>query len=879
MAIRRLPRLQQGAALLIFMILLVMAGMTYLVSQLAPGKVEVRRNQQTNDAMTQARDALIGYALKYRDAEASQGRPDRMYGYLPLPDLGSSRNQNADPDCKDASNNPLEGCDANTPTGIGFDANGILPTVVGRLPWRTLGIPPLRDGNGECLWLMVSSLHARKQRSTPLPVLPPMNGDTLGQLDIVAANGTAALASALANAHDRPVAIIFSPGPPLPGQDRGPSATDDVSQCGGNYNAANYLDPVVATSLGGTTNYLSGTNAASGATGDSDTTNDPDTPKALLTQGKVFVSGSNFLPNACQGANCALEANDRGLPITSANLFGAIRKNNGFHQDINTLLDRIASCLSSEIAAGGVPTTYGKISGADDNACYGMGMPPIGYYPHYKEMIFFAKPASGASVTIDGVAQSGCAGALVYANQRGAGQQRITLADRSTYANYLEGNNLTSFTGAGNVFTGAGLLGPVKADKTNPQDVARCTAGGNWIVSPGCQTMDQDIVRCVPASPNMLQVASPVLDTLGGQLTSFEPTTGTLTLGRLFSIADADRNANAKAFFGCSWSPTTHLLGSGLRAYFKFRILDTGEGFSFAIVDSDRSATDACGAAAQHLAYSGNNTYTPPILFPKIGIEIDTKQTLAQQSAFNPLASNTLDNGRSDPNYTGGHFGIVYWGGEAAMFSATPTAGGACRSTCKPPRYCGAGNACYLPQEEDDNVHGLPTPPDTSLRPAPRNPPAPATPTQNTPTQHIGIYKLDPNLSQVPVNQDIHVRIELTRTATDTVARSKTYKLEVWLLKDSTTDANQIAAMKDTTRSIENLYPPHVSDIPKIYDIQGGACASGSICPSGQSCSASDNMCYADALKNVRTGFTVSQSTAASDQIITVSDFFTTWLP
>lgn len=827
---RRRWRLQTGAALLIFLILLVVAALTYLVSSLTPEMVEARRAQKTSEALVQARDALIGYALKYRDEEAGQGRPDRMYGYLPLPDLGSSRNINVT--CTG------EGCDANTFTGLAFDANGIGPTVVGRFPWRTLGIAPLRDGYSECLWLIVSSLHSRIQRSSPSPVLPPMNWDTLGQLDVVIANGTNALASALANAHARPVAIVFSPGPPLPGQDRSPSATDNVGLCGGNYNVANYLDPAVATTFGGITNYLGGTNAASGATGDSNPANDPDLPKGMLTQGKIFVAGGNYLRDTCQGSNCNLAANDTGLGITGDMLFGAIRKNAYFRTDINTLLDKAVVCLRDEIAAGG-SLTSGKIAGADNNTCYGSGVYPLGYYPHYRDQVFVT-----GSATVNGAA---CAGALLFAGQRNTGQLRITAAEKSLPANYLEGTNLANFVAGTNIFSG-----PILFDR----------------VTPGGQTPEQDIVRCIPVGASLNQVASPALTALGGQLTGYDPGSQTLTLGHLYSITNADRLANASAFFGCSWTPEVQLLGSGLRSYFKFRILDSGEGFTFAIIDSERNNASVCGAARQHLGYSGNNSVTPSIAYPKIGIEIDTTQTLAQQAAMNPAAANSLNNGRSDPSYTGGHFGIVYWGGESPIVT-----GGAC--PCAAPRYCSAG-ACYLPQEEDDNAHGLPTSL-PAFRPPPRNPPAPATPTQGA-----GVYKLDASLSQIPVNKDIHVRVELSRTATDSTNRSKTYLLEVWLLKDSITDANQIAAMKNTTRPMTLLAPgfaAHVRDTPTIYDIQGTSCAGGSPCPTGQTCSASDNMCYAEAFHTARLGFTTSQSTAANDQIISITDFSTTWLP
>lgn len=817
MAGRRIQ--QRGAALLIFLILLVTAALTYVVTGLTPEAIEAQRNRKTQEALALAREALIGYALKYRDEEAAQGRMDRMYGYLPLPDVGSSRNQNTDPNCKDASNNPLEGCDANTPSGIAYDANGILPTVVGRLPWRTLGIAPLRDGSGECLWLIVSSLHGRKQRSTPPPVLPPMNWDTLGQLDIVVANGTAALNSTLASAHDRPVAVLFAPGPPLPGQDRSRSTTDDVSQCGGNYNAANYLDPFNISALGGTTNYLAGTNNASGSTGDSNPANDPDVPKNLLVKGKVFSAGGNYLPDTCPGSGCTLAANDVGLPVTGELLFGTLRKSANYRTDINSMLERMVSCLRDEIAAGNPPAAaYGKIAGPDNHACYGKDVVPLGYYPHYKEMVFVATPAGGANVSVDGVSQPNCAGALLFANQRGAGQPRITLADKAAYGNYLEGGNLASFNTGGSSFAGAGLL-----DRT--------TAGG--------QAKEQDIVKCIPASASLNEVISPALNALGGQLVDYDPGTRTLTLGRQFAISDAQRGSSSGAFFGCSWSPETRAMGSGFRSYFKFQIANTGHGFTFAVIDGSNSA-NVCGAEAEHLGYSGSNPVTPPIGYPKIAIEIDTSKNTSR------------DDPVSAPSGQNGHLAIVYWGTESTV--------------------------------NDDNVHGLPTPPDASPRPAPRNPP-PA----DVATPNLGVAYLPG--SSIPTNVNIHLRIEVERTSTDSVQHKSTYRVDAWLEKSSgVTDESRplVKAMKNTTRPFAMLYPnpdsavgSHSHTEPTIYDIQGGACSPASPCPSADQVCGSDNLCYTKAFGTARLGFTTAQSstTSSKDQLITISDFITTWIP
>jgi len=821
MAGRRLQRRdQRGAALLVFLVLLVMGALAYLVDHLKPEDAAAQRARRTQEALSQARDALIGYALDYRDVQAAKdvdsvGADDRtMYGYLPWPDLGSSRNNNIDPKCLDGGGQPLEGCDANTFTGVVFDINGIGPTVVGRFPWRTLGTPPLRDGNGECLWLIVSALHGRIQRSVPPPVLPPMNWDTPGQLDIVVANGTNALSSVLAGVHDRPVAIIFSPGPPLPGQDRSLSAGDDVRQCGGNYDARNYLDPFTTTALGGITNYLAGTNAASGATGDSNPANDPDTPKVMLSEGELFALGGNFVPTACSGASCDLLANDRGLRLTSDQLFGALRNNANFRIDLNSLLERIVNCLRDGIAAGG-SISNGKVAGADNNACYGENVHPLGYYPHWREMIFVATPA-----TVNGVP---CAGAVLFASQRGPGQVRASPADKASAANYLEGTNLTGFLAATNSFSGPDLF-----DR----------------VSPTGQTAHQDIVRCIPAGGSLNEVISPPLAALGGQIVDYDPGGRVLNLGRIYTITDAVRNANAHAFFGCSWTPESHPLGSGSRSYFKFNIQDSGEGFTFAIIDADRNGNNVCGASHQHLGYSGNNTLTPPLAAPKLGVEFDTAK---QKDGYSEGGD-----GRSDPDFKGGHAAIVYWG------------------------TAGDGN--------DDNVHGLPTPPDSSPRPVPRNPIAPQD-EEGDDINGPAIGRLDANSVANLIGKNIHVRIDIGLVNADLANHRKTYRIDVWIVKGDS-DANIIAALQNTARPLASLYPGidsaaflHLHDEPTLYDIPGGSCSADADCLAGQSCALAEQRCYAPALRNVRLGFTTSQSSASKDQLITLSDFVTTWLP
>ncbi|MEO8163771.1 MAG: hypothetical protein ABI619_00110 [Betaproteobacteria bacterium] len=112
------------------------------------------------EALARAKEALIGRAAA----------DNSMPGSLPCPDLDN-----------DGSAELLAGNNC--------------PAYVGRLPWRTLGLADLRDGNGERLWYALSP-NFRDDNSAQ-----PLNSATPGQLIIT---GTAPAAAV--------IAIVFSPG-------------------------------------------------------------------------------------------------------------------------------------------------------------------------------------------------------------------------------------------------------------------------------------------------------------------------------------------------------------------------------------------------------------------------------------------------------------------------------------------------------------------------------------------------------------------------------------------------------------------------------------------------------------------------------------------
>ena len=822
-----------GFALIAILTLLIAGALAFLVTIFGPDAMEAYRRHKTEAALAEAREALIGYATKYRDVVA----PGDVYGFLPLPDLGTSHNNNGGSGC---NGNVLEGCDAANFSG---NANNI--TVIGRFPWRLLGTAPLRDGQGECLWLIVSGSHQRIQQTGT------MNWDTLGQIDVVVANGATTLSSALAAPHERPLAIIFSPGQVLPGQDRSNSTVDTVTECGGNYNAKNYLDPASASAK----NYFDGATYPSDGVTHNAFGDTSAAAKAIAASGGVFKdSDSKLWPNDCP--SCTRTANDRALAITPDTVFGAVRKSSGFRTDINSMLDRMVGCLRDyAIAGGGSPPAAiagyappgDKSAGrAPNDACYSAA-PPLGYFTHWQDMLFVAGPNVGTfSVTVDGITQP-CRGVLIFAGQRGAGQSRSDLAEQSALTNYLEGVNLASFSTPGIAFAGPSQF-----------DIVSAT-----------QSTQQDIVRCIPTTASMETTNPPTLvddegNTLG-PMASYDPGSRTVTLGS--ENATRDNGVAVNQLYGCAWTAEVDTRGKGFRTYFSFRFMGvTGgignNGFVFAAIDGQSNTTGVCGAAGSHLGYSGNNGVTPPLTSPKIGVEFDLQRNAGFSESTDIASSNP---GRNDPCGRSGcggsigydhHSAIVYWGHDQAN----------------------AADSVTRPQD-DDNVHGYPTTGSQGATPRPVP--------QNPSTSSAGVAfkdylaKSDSNGDDQDDSWLYHVRVEVTPTRNinplAAESSSTSFVTQVWIDHGNDTDP-LVIAMKNTTRPMAQLYPTAtltLANTATVYDVAGSTCGTGGTCSTGQVCG-TDNVCYRPGLKSVRLGFTGSQRT--QDQQVLISNFFTSWL-
>jgi type II secretory pathway pseudopilin PulG len=123
---------QHGAVLMIMLVIMIVGIAAILVNSLSSSTVKTARQENTAAALAQAKDALIGDTISLPSVTSA--------GYLRLPDLGFG-----------IGNVPAEGSSAPN-----FSGNATDYPVIGKVPWKTLGISPMRDAQGECPWYVVS---------------------------------------------------------------------------------------------------------------------------------------------------------------------------------------------------------------------------------------------------------------------------------------------------------------------------------------------------------------------------------------------------------------------------------------------------------------------------------------------------------------------------------------------------------------------------------------------------------------------------------------------------------------------------------------------------------------------------------------------------
>lgn len=422
-------RQQQGAALLVLLMIVGAAAAFVALSAFNQGRTGAERDQASHHALNQARDALLAYAATYRERVNNNG----VYGFLPCPDTND-----------DGIAEPVCG------------AQNV--TVIGRLPWKTLDLPPLRDSSGECLWYVLSGRWKNSPQTTQL------NWDSTGQLRVNRMDSTAPAARTLllgaAAPADNAAALIIAPGPPLGTQQRNATLN---GECGGNLNPLNYLE--------GNDPLLAGTAPAANA----------DSTLTIATQQSRRIVTSN---NPLLDTN-----NDQAAWLVPEQVFGSAASRGRILQrsallkgDVDGLLNDLATWLNSQAPAS-LPAATGSKGAAALIAAY---TPPAGvkqaFFTHWQDNLLWVK----STLT------PGCEGVLLFGGARMAGQNRITAAQRDAASNYLEGANAANFA-AGGPFTINPSFNPASAGS----DLAICITG-----TPAAATsvsFASDIARFSPA--------------------------------------------------------------------------------------------------------------------------------------------------------------------------------------------------------------------------------------------------------------------------------------------------------------------------------------------------------------------------------------------
>lgn len=619
-------RRQKGQALLVLLMVLLLGGLYGFVDRIDAGLASSIR--AGDDSLARAKEALLWYAATYRDSHDAE-----VPGYLPCPD-------SADESGLFVAGDGIAAATCGGPAMI----------AVGLLPYRTLGLPDLRDADGNCLWYAVSGTF----KNAPKAALP-LDWDAQAQLGVVTASGTALAAPD--DADGGAAAIVFSPGPALPGQERRPFG----QACGVDpAQASAYLESVAPTFVGGDATDANG--------------------RTTRNDRLVWLAPREIFSRVVARA-------DFGNPLGSvpegwlSQLIDAQRK---------ALEGRLWSGMATLTAASsGTPGTSAlpaNLADYDQFAGKLVGdvpdLAPLAYQGRSHDNVLanwreqFRYVVCDDLRPISGCVAAGarrCRGALLFAGRSSSGGPRPSSLkphapppSRSAWlGNYFEaGGGLELLAGPA-----LSLAAATRYDAATPSaDVGVCLSPG------GFTSFAKDIAGYTRAASSALHPEA-AIDTAAK----------TLTLGN---------PAATVAGSGCAWFPAQLPFSTSLRAYFKLRIADAGEGFTFAVLDgaanaAAMSAGTLCGSAVgSQLGYSG------PLVAPsKFGLEFDTRT----QATGNCSGSN-----RNDPSSQ--HMAFVFWGATGTDSDDNCHGAGTADSGTQPLNPRSLGNGIRTVQASDPHL-------------------------------------------------------------------------------------------------------------------------------------------------------------------------------
>jgi len=202
-------RVQRGFALIALLSLAALISAFLIASALnfTSAGISNEREDRSMSALRQAKVALIAYAAS-EQWQLYKLEVTTQPGALPCPDIlhDGTENEEGDSDC-------------------------VLPltsSLIGRLPFKTLGINDLRDASGEQLWYALSA-NFRKASGTTVINSDTQPCDTPACNPHLTVSGTAPASNV--------VAVLFAPGEAILGQTRSSNPTDPAHN-----NPANYLE-------------------------------------------------------------------------------------------------------------------------------------------------------------------------------------------------------------------------------------------------------------------------------------------------------------------------------------------------------------------------------------------------------------------------------------------------------------------------------------------------------------------------------------------------------------------------------------------------------------------------------------------------------------
>ena len=434
---------QNGAALLLLMLMVIVASAAVLLANVNRDDLRTRRIADTQEILAAAKGALLEYALLNPDLNA--GRPFS----LPCPDL-------------DAGGGLSEGVAHTDNCG----ATGA--SVVGRLPWRTLGIAAPKDGWSECVWYVVSGSFKDADAATAEMI----NADTNGQLQLLSLDTGAVIEGLLPQ--DRPVAMVIAAMRPVAGQTR-PAAVAG-SQCSPGFTGSDFLDSAAGISNAAISGVSDGVDVFAAYGGIENAHNDRIVTisraeiAAKITGRADFAASMRNLGLAAAAciANYAATnpggATDRRLPWPAAVALSDYRSNAAYDDVDNGMLSgRVPDTVDN--SSGMTGNSIGRVlSDCDPSQVPQWSAAMSSRWQHWKDHFFYAVAEShlptatvpsncSNCLTVNGAGEY--AALLLFSGERLAALAQVRNAPptdvdtKQNTANYLEGINAANVPGPG----------------------------------------------------------------------------------------------------------------------------------------------------------------------------------------------------------------------------------------------------------------------------------------------------------------------------------------------------------------------------------------------------------------------------------------------